>query len=134
MNEPLPPVIVARMELTPIIRRLEAATSRLEDMASAVVEAPKTNGASPAVTATAPVSAMASQPAAPKKAAEPLPQIIEDFDTFINTALKKYVDLSNEVGGPVAEQVRSYDSVLLKPNVLNRRRKFYVHLPDNGNF
>jgi len=107
MDEPPPPVIVSRIELTPIIRRLEAATSRLEDMASAVVEAPKTNGASPAVTAAAPAAAVASQPAAPKKAAEPLPQMIEDFDTFIDTAVKKYVNLSNEIGGPVAEQVYS---------------------------
>jgi adenylyl cyclase-associated protein len=110
MDEPPPPVIVSRIELTPIIRRLEAATSRLEDMASAVVEAPKMNGASPAVTTAAPAAAVASQPAAPKKVAEPLPQMIEDFDTFIDTAIKKYVDLSNEIGGPVAEQVYSHVS------------------------
>lgn len=107
MDEPSHPVIVARIELTPIIRRLEAATSRLEDMASAVVEAPKTNGALPAVTAAAPAAAVASHPAAPKKVAEPLPLIIEDFDVFIDTAVKKYVDLSKDIGGPVAEQVHS---------------------------
>lgn len=107
MDEPPPPGIFSKIELTPIIRRLEAATSRLEDMASTVVEAPKTNGASPAVTAAAPAAAVASQPAAPKRVAEPLPQMIEDFDTFIDTAVKKYVNLSNEIGGPVAEQVYS---------------------------
>ena len=110
MDNPETPVIVTRIELTPIIRRLEAATSRLEDMASAVVEAPKTNGASPAVTATPPAAAAASQPAAPKKVLEPLPPMIEDFDTFIDTAVKKYVDLSNEIGGPVAEQVHNHVS------------------------
>jgi adenylyl cyclase-associated protein len=101
------PVIVTRIELTPIIRRLEAATSRLEDMASAVVEGPKTNGASPPVTAAAPAAAATSQPKAPKKVAEPLPPMIEDFDSFIETAVKKYVDRSNEIGGLVAEQVNS---------------------------
>jgi adenylyl cyclase-associated protein len=75
-----------------------------------VVEAPKTNGASPAVTAAAPAAATATQPAAPKRVAEPLPPIIEDFDSFIETAVKKYVDLSNEIGGPVAEQVLSHVS------------------------
>jgi adenylyl cyclase-associated protein len=110
MADPEAPVIVTRIELTPIIRRLEAATSRLEDMASAVVEAPKTNGASPVVAAAAPAAAVASQPAAPKTVAEPLPQMIEDFDTFIETAVNKYVNLSNEIGGPVAEQVHSHVS------------------------
>jgi adenylyl cyclase-associated protein len=110
MDVPKAPVIVTRVELTPIIRRLEAATSRLEDMASAVIEAPKTNGASSAVTAAAPAAAAASQPTAPKMVVEPLPPMIEDFDSFIETAVKKYVDLSNEIGGPVAEQVNSYVS------------------------
>jgi adenylyl cyclase-associated protein len=110
MDNPDAPIIVTRIELTPILRRLEAATSRLEDMASAVVEAPRTNGALPAVTAAAPVAAVVSQPAAPKKVAEPLPQMVEDFDTFIDTAVKKYVDISNEIGGPVAEQVHNHVS------------------------
>jgi adenylyl cyclase-associated protein len=79
-------------------------------MASAVVEAPKTNGALPSVTAAGPAAAAASQLAAPKKVAEPLPPMIEDFDTFIDIAVKKYVDLSNEIGGPVAEQVHSHVS------------------------
>jgi adenylyl cyclase-associated protein len=105
MDESEASVIVERIELTPIIRRLEAATSRLEDMASAITEAPKTNGAMPPVSTAAGVAAVASEPAAPKKVVEPLPQMIEDFDTFIETAVKKYVNLSNELGGPVAEQV-----------------------------
>ncbi len=110
MDNPSAPVNVVRIELTPILRRLEAATSRLEDMASAIVEAPKTNGASPAATAASPAAVVASLPAAPKKVAEPLPQMIEDFDTFIDTAVKKYVDLSSGIGGPVAEQVHSHVS------------------------
>jgi adenylyl cyclase-associated protein len=105
MDDPGAPVIVARIELTPIIRRLEAATSRLEDMASAITEAPKTNGTLPPATSPAGVAAVASQPAALKTVAEPLPQMIEDFDVFIETAVKKYLSLSNEIGGPVAEQV-----------------------------
>ncbi len=105
-----PLVIVARIELTSILRRLEAATSRLEDMASSVVETPKTNGTTAAGTVPAAVPRAAPAPAEPKKVAEPVPQIIEDFDSFIATTVKKYVSLSKEIGGVVADQVRSLNT------------------------
>jgi adenylyl cyclase-associated protein len=96
-----------RPELTAIISRLEAATSRLEDMASATVEPPKTNGAAPPPTAPLPPAPVAATVAAPPKPApETLPESVEEFDAFINGTLKKYVNLSDEIGGPVAEQVR----------------------------
>ena len=92
--------------LTSPFRSLEAATSRLEDMASATIEAPKTN-VTPAPAAppapTAPLAAAVVQP--PKPKAEPLPESVEDFDAFVNTSVKKYGDLSNELGGPIAKQV-----------------------------
>ncbi|KFY08230.1 hypothetical protein V492_06419, partial [Pseudogymnoascus sp. VKM F-4246] len=124
--------------LTTLIKRLEAATSRLEDLvtpafdetaSSAAKEngtnstntrstAPSgTNSPAPAVAAGAagaaagaaaaagPVVAPASANVAPPKPAEdPLPESVEDFDTLLNTTVKKYVDLSNEIGGPVAAQ------------------------------
>ena len=107
MDDKVVPTI-AKSELTTIIRRLEAATSRLEDIASSTVEQPKTNGASPAP-ASAPTTT--STPPAPppvaKSIPEPLPDSIEDFDSFIRGTVRKYVNLSDELGGPVAEQVRT---------------------------
>lgn len=105
------PLSVPRLALTFILHRLEAATSRLEDMASAIAEPPKTNGTSPAEASNAaPVVVAAAtskspSPPAPKPIAEPLPQIIEDFDSFIADSVQKYVKLSDEIGGVVAEQV-----------------------------
>jgi adenylyl cyclase-associated protein len=102
---------VSRTELTAIIHRLEAATSRLEDMASSTIEAPKTDGTAPTSSSTAipPVAAVVTpaleQPV--KTVQEPLPELIEDFDTFLTGTMKKYVNLSDEIGGPVAEQVSS---------------------------
>jgi adenylyl cyclase-associated protein len=99
---------IHRAELTAIIHRLEAATSRLEDMASTTVEAPtpKTNGAAPPPTAPlppAPVAAVAPEPSKPLP--EALPESVEEFDSFLTGPLKKFVNLSDELGGPVAEQV-----------------------------
>jgi|SRR5450432_2421651 adenylyl cyclase-associated protein len=107
MDELPCPVIVTSVALTSIVRRLEAATSRLEDMASSVIEVPKTNGSVPAVTAPAAAGPpmATSKPPAPKAVAEPIPQMIEDFDTLIATTVKKYLDISKEIGGPVEEQV-----------------------------
>ena len=101
---------VSRIELTTILRRLEAATSRLEDMAASAIDLPKLNGAAPTPAPTGPLPA---PPTASRAAAEPLkpiqevlPESVEDFDAFINGTVKKFVNLSDEVGGPVAEQVR----------------------------
>lgn len=94
--------------LTTLIKRLEAATSRLEDMASATIEAPKTNGAAPPPTAPLPPAPVAAAaPAPPKPLPEALPESVEEFDAFIAGPLKKFVNLSDELGGPVAEQASS---------------------------
>lgn len=100
---------VSRIELTAILHRLEAATSRLEDMAASAIDLPKLNGAAPTPAPTGPLPAppTASRAAAetPKPILEALPESVEDFDAFINGTVKKFVNLSDEVGGPVAEQV-----------------------------
>lgn len=97
---------VSRMDLTTIINRLEAATSRLEDMAASAIDL---NGApTPAPTGPLPpppVQARAAPPEPPKPVVEPLPESVEDFDAFITGPVKKYVNLSDELGGLVAEQV-----------------------------
>ncbi len=108
---------VSRIELTSILRRLEAATSRLEDMAASTIDLPKLNGAAPTPAPTGPLPAppttsrAATEP--PKPIPEALPESVEDFDTFISGTVKKYVSLSDEVGGPVAEQVRKIDTIVL---------------------
>lgn len=106
------PILVP--ELTTFLHRLEAATSRLEDIASATVEPPKANGEAPTPAPTgplpAPPSAATATPEPAKAAVAPiLPQSVEEFDLFITGALKKFVNLSDEVGGPVAEQVGCKD-------------------------
>jgi adenylyl cyclase-associated protein len=92
------------------LSRLEAATSRLEDIATST-ELPKDL---PALTETrnSPpnASTVSTPPVAPTKDAtevsqEPLPEAIEEFDNFLKTTVEKYVKLSDELGGAVAKQV-----------------------------
>lgn len=108
MDEKLVPTI-PKDALTALVRRLEAATSRLEDMASAAVDTPKTNGTVAPSTAAASVApAAAPTPPAPAKPIpEPVPESVEEFDAFLGGTLKKFVNLSDELGGPVSEQVRN---------------------------
>lgn len=100
---------VSRTELTAILHRLEAATSRLEDMAASTIDLPKMNGAAPTPAPTGPLPAPPTTSRtvseAPKPIPEALPESVEDFDAFLTGPVKKYVNLSDEVGGPVAEQV-----------------------------
>jgi adenylyl cyclase-associated protein len=105
--------------LTLLINRLEAATSRLEDIASSASSYDgdaATNGAppAPATSAKGVPSAAASVAAAgasptPKPVAEKaaLPPMIEDLDTLMQGDLKAYEKLSNApaLGGLVGEQV-----------------------------
>jgi adenylyl cyclase-associated protein len=108
--------------LTLLISRLEAATSRLEDIASSAASYEgdaATNGAPPAPTpsssakgvpaAAASVAAAGASPTlppAPPKAE--LPPMIQEFDTTVLADLKAYEKLSNSptLGGLVGEQVR----------------------------
>ena len=99
--------IIPKDALTALVRRLEAATSRLEDMASATIETPKINGAGVhSVGSTGPLPPTpAAAPAPPPPVVEPIPESVEDFETFLAGPLKRFVNLSDELGGPVAEQV-----------------------------
>ncbi|RDW76714.1 adenylate cyclase-binding protein [Aspergillus mulundensis] len=90
--------------LTTLIKRLEAATSRLEDMAMSLDDhdaqkAPDTSAALEPQAAKQPTPAA---PAAP--AAAPLPPQIEDFDTLISKDVGNFVELGKKIGGLVAEQ------------------------------
>lgn len=58
----------------------------------------------PAAPTPAPTPAAAPASPAPKKAAEPLPESIEEFDAFIKNSVGKFAALSKELGGLIAEQ------------------------------
>jgi adenylyl cyclase-associated protein len=95
--------------LIDLMYRLEAATSRLEDIAQSTIDP------SAALTGPDPGAALVGQgaqsvplpPAQAPPPPEPLPQAIGDFDGLINGDVQKYVSLSERLGGLVAEQVRS---------------------------
>ncbi|KAM0519273.1 hypothetical protein D7B24_008480 [Verticillium nonalfalfae] len=98
--------------LTTLIKRLEAATARLEDIASSTIELPQAAPGQPilpsppiASSTTTPATAAPQPPAAAKAVpAEPLPESIEEFDIFITTAVENYVKKSKQLGGLLADQ------------------------------
>lgn len=96
-----------------MIDRLEAATARLEDIASSTIELPQAvptlqsgiaaNGIEPAPLP--PVQRAAPAPA-PVLPPEPVPESIEEFDSLINQSVEKYLTISKGLGGLIADQVR----------------------------
>jgi hypothetical protein len=95
------------------LNRLEAATSRLEDMVPATAESHAVNGiAVPKGLAAITTSSVTTPPAPPAPPAppvapkaDPVPESVEDFDTFISEAVTKYVKQSEAIGGSIAKQV-----------------------------
>ena len=90
--------------------RLEAATSRLEDMVPNMSDASTiTNGVSPGQTQSLVTSKSvdSNRIASPSPSApvETLPPAIDDFDALINSDVETFVNVSEEIGGLVAEQV-----------------------------
>lgn len=97
-------------QLTNLVRRLEAATSRLEDIAGSAQEAPQAArstaplAAAPSIDGGATPSAPPTKIDIPEKAIE-LPETVQAFDIMMNEDLRPFADLSEKVGGLVAEQV-----------------------------
>ena len=98
-----------------ILRRLEAATSRLEDMVPTMSESSASANGLPAL----PEAGLSTgrgldQPGgtamSPQPMYETLPPAIDDFDTLINGDVKTYVNMSEEIGGLVAEQVHHFQA------------------------
>ncbi|KAJ5658495.1 uncharacterized protein N7484_002144 [Penicillium longicatenatum] len=94
---------------TTLIKRLEAATSRLEDMAMSLDDPndPKSAGTP---TAAAPVVPEPPKPAPPPPAAPaaaPIPPQIQDFDALIKGDVQNFVNLGDKIGGLVAEQSKA---------------------------
>jgi adenylyl cyclase-associated protein len=109
--------ILPAMALTSILNRLEAATSRLEDMAMSLPEPTKSNDTlTPAANAAAVGPAAQTPKLVPK--AEPVPESIEEFDSFCAASVKKFVNLSEELGGEVALQVSCRYYISLKVYLL----------------
>ncbi|KAK5624773.1 hypothetical protein RRF57_000489 [Xylaria bambusicola] len=99
--------------LVTLIKRLEAATTRLEDIASSTIELPHAVPAlSNAVTSPPdqsatplPSASTSGTPAVSTPAPqENLPESVEEFDNFISQSVDKYVKASDKIGGLVAEQ------------------------------
>ncbi|KAJ4289168.1 suppressor of rasval19 [Kalmusia sp. IMI 367209] len=92
--------------LQTLIKRLEAATSRLEDIASTSIgfEGNPTNGtpAPPSIVAGAATSA-----APAVKAAESLPPSVEAFDAILDTDLKPWLELSSKLGNVIDGQAKA---------------------------
>lgn len=87
--------------LANLIKRLEVATTRLEDLAMSSSSASAVVANSPSSPKTAGTAAAA---AAPSSASE-TPALVEKHDAAVNASLEKYFSLSQELGGPIAEQV-----------------------------
>lgn len=134
MDEHVVPV-VARTELTAILRRLEAATSRLEDMAATTADSAETGssantnakavGAPPTP---APTGPLPPPPTIQKPVVEELPASIQEFDTFLSGAVKNFVALSKSLGGPQEDQVgcdatRAYVGFVLIGNIGSQSAK-----------
>ncbi|KIV84065.1 hypothetical protein PV11_06039 [Exophiala sideris] len=92
--------------LTTLIKRLEAATSRLEDIATTVDgPTPPTNGVAAATSSTPSIYATAPEPTPPPP--EPLPRSVEAFDQIIQEDVVGFVTASGKIGGLVEEQAKA---------------------------
>jgi adenylyl cyclase-associated protein len=104
--------ITADNVLTSMVRRLEAATSRLEDIASSALPnsddaAASLNGAS--TEATPGVTAANTSDNTPKLVAESAPPAIEAFDELVNAELKNWLELSGKLGSVIEGQSKAVE-------------------------
>ena len=93
-----------------VLGRLEAATSRLEDMVPNIGDpSASTNGGQSSsgqnLIATPGSSETTLIGSSSQRHLEALPPVIDDFDKTINGEVKTFVNMSEEIGGLVAEQV-----------------------------
>ncbi|KAL2006389.1 hypothetical protein VTN00DRAFT_9057 [Thermoascus crustaceus] len=97
--------------LTTLIKRLEAATSRLEDMAMSFDGGNGVNHASPVAppqnTIPEPPKPIAPPPPPAAPAADPIPPAVQDFDALIKNDVENFVEIGQKIGGLVAEQSRA---------------------------
>lgn len=102
------PRLSSEIALT-IVGRLEAATSRLEDMVPNMADPAASTNGSQSTSGQGSTSAggmgQARGNVQSPKHMEALPPVIDDFDAIINGEVKTFVNMSEEIGGLVAEQV-----------------------------
>jgi adenylyl cyclase-associated protein len=93
-----------------LLCRLEAATSRLEDMVPNYGDiSGAANGGLKSPDLGTGAAAGADQTrgnSPPEGIVEPLPPAIEDFDAIVNGVVQTFVNMSDDIGGLVAEQVK----------------------------
>ncbi|KAI1813400.1 adenylate cyclase associated N terminal-domain-containing protein [Poronia punctata] len=107
--------------LVTLIKRLEAATTRLEDIASSTIELPhavpaltqsvdsateqsKSGNAPPALPPASSSSSSSSPATTTPTPQESLPESVEEFDNLISKSVNRYTKASEKLGGLVAEQ------------------------------
>lgn len=101
----MPSALPAKLALT-ILGRLEAATSRLEDLVPTIADPSLTTDGAQPLSGHGPSAVRALDKArSPSRHMETLPPVIDDFDAIINGQVKSFVNMSEEIGGLVAEQV-----------------------------
>lgn len=93
--------------LTTLIKRLEAATSRLEDMATSIDSSHPSTVAAISSSVGAYTDPSTATPPSDAQSAEPLPPSIEDFDKLLDQHVKAFLKASEEVGGLVEQQARA---------------------------
>jgi adenylyl cyclase-associated protein len=119
--------------LTGIYRRLEAATSRLEDMATSVDSSHSSTVAVMSGSAAPPVNPSSTPSPAKTPAPEPLPPSIEDFENLMDNEVKAFVRASEKIGGLVEQQAWTLKSVSSKTNLILcfRLKPWLKPLPPN---
>ena len=101
----MPSKLPAKLALT-ILGRLEAATSRLEDLVPNISDPSLTTDGAQTLSGHGPSADLVlDQVRSPSRHMETLPPVIDDFDAIINGQVKSFVNMSEEIGGLVAEQV-----------------------------
>lgn len=101
----MPSTLPVKLALT-ILGRLEAATSRLEDLVPTIADPSLSTDGAEASSGQGPSADRAlDQARSPSRHMETLPPVIDDFDAIINGQVKSFVNMSEEIGGLVAEQV-----------------------------
>ena len=93
--------------LSTLIKRLEVATTRLEDLALSGMSAST-------IAATNPPAAPSASSAQPKEAPLEVPRAVEAFNSTMDAPVKQFIELSGQLGGPVEEQVRIDKPVLTR--------------------
>ena len=134
MPPPTSNIYATDSTLTSMIRRLEAATSRLEDIAS--VSIPNGAGDAPIQSVGGTVGGgptAGGSTGTPTAPVESAPPVIEAFDQLVNTELKNWLELSAIMGDVIGGQSKAVEQAFAAERqflvIANKAKK-----PDDRNF